>query len=967
LISGSGTIADSSITNTLVTNLSTGSNVFRWTVNNNGCTSYSDVEISNNLIEAIAGTDQVNCADTAYLEANNASPGEGTWGVQGGSGSANFDDTSDPYTTVRNLDQGENILTWTINYEGCQSVSEISVTNNKPSDADAGDNKDTCEDSIILSASSPEVGSGLWTIVSGGGTFEDDTDPSSTVDTLKFGSNIYRWTVSNEDCTSYDDVEINYNFIEATVGDDQEICADNTFLNGNNASPGEGTWSVVGGAGAAYFADSNDATTEVYDLSQGTNVLMWTIEYEGCTSSVEVTITNNTPSTAYAGNTQELCTDETTLDATSVDIGTGIWSVLTGSATIASDQLNEPKAVITGLSKGDNVLRWTVTSDNGLCTSTDEVTISNDEPSDPYAGADEEYCSSTVVLKASEPDYGTGAWSIIDGGGNFDDTALAEATITNLTEGENILRWTVTEGQCSKYDEITILNNEPTTADAGPDIEDCKDYAELDANEPTQGDGYWSLVSGNATFVDSTDAFTTVQDLTFGENILMWNIVKGNCSSTDEISVFNQVPDQAEAGTDRETCDDYLTLNANDPDSGEGVWTVISGSGEFVDSTNPTTIVKSLGFGENQFKWTVAYGECSTEDVVEVVSNKADPDAGEDDITYESSYALKASNPGDDIEATWTVIGGTGDFEDDTYFNTTVSNLTEGVNTYRWTMEVNDCVTYDEVSIEYRVVPDAMFVTDTTKGCYPLTVEFTNYSENGTEYIWDFGDGETSTERNPVHTFEDPGYYTVILTAPGPDDVNGEYQTDITVYDHPTADFSYSPDEVYVPGDVLRCYSLSVDAETYYWEFGDGGSSTDVNPSYTYVEEGVYDISLSVESEYGCVDEIIKEDAVTAYMEGFVVFPNSFMPRPDGGTSSTVGGGESNTVFRPVYQDVDTYTLQIFNRWGQLIYQSNDIDEGWNGFYNGVLAQQAVYVYKATGTFVSGTVFNKSGSVLLVR
>ncbi len=966
LLSGSGTIENASQTNTLVTNLAVGKNRFRWTIDNNGCTSYTDVEIANNLIEAFAGYDQVNCVDTASLEGNNPSPGVGTWGIVGGSGSANFEDNESPYTEVKNLDKGENVLTWTIDYKGCRSVSEVKITNNEPSEAIAGDNKATCENSIVLGAANPEVGTGSWTIRSGGGDFEDATDNSTQVNNLKFGSNVFRWTVENNGCTLYDDVEISFNRIDAEVGGTQEICADHTFLEANNASPGIGTWSVVGGSGQARFVDTHDATTEVLDLAKGSNILRWTINNEGCSTSAEVTVINHTPSTAYAGNTQEICESETVLDATAVSIGTGSWEVLIGSGTIASDMVNNPKANISGLSKGENVLRWTVTSDNGLCTSTDDITVINNEPSEPYAGADEEYCSPTVVLKAAVPDFGTGNWSIIEGGGNFDDPTLPNATISNLNEGTNVLRWTITQGQCTKYSDIEVLNNTPTTADAGPDIEDCKDYADLDANSPTQGEGYWTLISGNADFADDTDEKTRVTGLTFGENILMWNIQKGGCISTDQITVFNQVPDQAEAGTNRSTCEDYLTLNANNPETGIGTWIILSGNGEFDDPNSPTTIVRELGLGENRFKWVVSYGECTTEDVVEVVSNKADPYAGEDAVTYESDFELKASNPGD-LGATWSIVAGSGDFDDNTYFNTTVRNLSEGVNTFRWLMNVNGCITYDDVSVEYRVVPDAAFVVDTTQGCYPLSIQFTNYSDGGTEFLWEFGDGYSSTDRNPIHTFDDPGVYTVTLTAPGPDGVNGVYTKDITVFDHPVAEFSYSPDIVYVPGDLLRCYSLSKDAEKYFWEFGDGNTSTDVNPLHEYSTEGVFDLTLTVESQYGCTDQIIKANAITAVLQGFVKFPTAFMPRPDGGTSNTVGGGETNTVFRPVYRDVDQYKLQIFNRWGQLIYESTDIDEGWNGFYNSELSPQGVYVWKATGTFVSGKVFTDAGSVLLVR
>jgi gliding motility-associated-like protein len=80
-----------------------------------------------------------------------------------------------------------------------------------------------------------------------------------------------------------------------------------------------------------------------------------------------------------------------------------------------------------------------------------------------------------------------------------------------------------------------------------------------------------------------------------------------------------------------------------------------------------------------------------------------------------------------------------------------------------------------------------------------------------------------------------------------------------------------------------------------------------------------------------------------------------------------MGVSDLNSVFKPVYRDVDSYTLQIFNRWGELVFESHDVNEGWDGTYKGRLAPQAVYVWKATGTFVSGIGFNEKGNVMLVR
>src|SRR5690606_32100405 len=112
------------------------------------------------------------------------------------------------------------------------------------------------------------------------------------------------------------------------------------------------------------------------------------------------------------------------------------------------------------------------------------------------------------------------------------------------------------------------------------------------ANVAIEGKGYWTLTSGNAYFIDKLSPKTRVDSLTFGKNTLMWNIQKGKCISSDEIVVNNKIPDQAKAGTDRETCEDYVTLNANSPTTGVGTWIVLSGNGKFDNEHSPISIVR---------------------------------------------------------------------------------------------------------------------------------------------------------------------------------------------------------------------------------------------------------------------------------------------------------------------------------------------------------------------------------------
>ncbi len=965
LIAGSGTIVTPTDRQTEVTGLGLGTNRFRWVIDNNGCIDADEVNISYNHIEANAGFDQVLCADSTVLDANAAHPGVGTWGVQAGSGSAMFEDPNSPYTKVKGLDPGVNVLTWTIDYGSCQDVSTVQIVNDSPTKANAGDDQALCDiNSTTLNANIPDAGRGTgeWTIRNGAGSFSNSGVNNSVLSNIAFGDNIFRWTIRHNGCTSVDDVVVSYNRVEASVESDKEICSDETLLVANAATPGVGTWSVVGGTSQAVFENQNDPNTKVSKLAKGANTLRWTIDYRGCKTEADLIVTNNSPSTAYAGNLQELCQDNTVLDATAPIIGAGEWTILSGSAVI-TDPTN-PKSAVSDMSKGDNVFRWTIT--NGICESVDEIRVVNNEPSVPYAGKDEESCENFIKLKAEAPLFGNAQWSIEEGGGNFDDPTSPTATISNLKPGTNKLIWTISQGDCELSDEIYVTNNAAAVANAGPDIQDCKDWYQLDANLPEAGlgAGAWTLVSGSGDFDQVDDPKTTIRNLGFGENILMWTITKGSCFTTDQVTVFNKIPDQSAAGDDQTTCESYATLNANNPIDGVGVWTVESGKGTFEDATRYDTKVNDLGYGENVFKWTIAYGDCTTDDIMVVTSNKAAPFAGDDEIIYENSYQLQAENPGSNLVGIWTVVSGEATIADANLFNTMVYDLNEGITTFRWTINTDGCSAQDEVKIEYRKVPTAGFEVDTNIGCYPLEVNFTNSSVDGSNYNWDFGNGNSSSVRNPSHTFTEPGVYSVVLTVAGPDGNDAVFSQTITVHDHPVADFNVGPETVYLPQDEIVCYDMSVDATSWYWEFGDGQISEEQNPRYTYQKEGTYSVTLTVQNQFGCENQFRRDDAITAIMSGYIKFPTAFSPRLSGSGSI---GERDDAFFKPKHKDVESFHIQVFNRWGQLIYESHDIEEGWDGNYKGKVAPQAVYVFKASGRFTNGREFNEAGSVLLVR
>lgn len=956
ILSGSAVFEDDSAYNTVVTDLAKGENIFKWTITNKSCSSSDQVSIINNLpTDAYAGNDQTICVDSTTLNPNTPSVGTGEWSVIAGAGNFNGNQVS-------SLAADTNILRWTISTTGCAVYDEITIVNNKPSEANAGGDKILCGDSIDLAASLPQEGTAVWTIQNGSAIIDDDLSPTTKVTDLGIGINVFRWTVTKNGCVLYDEVTVKNSFIEAVVGDDQVLCDETTVLEANNPLEGTGTWSILGGSGSASFDDLNEPDTRVTNLDKGVNTLRWTIENDICISYDDVVITNNLPTEAFAGPDVALCSNNATLAGNTPITGIGEWSILSGSANIIAP--DSPTTNVTNLDYGVNTLRWTI-SNNG-CTSTDEVVIANNSTIQSDAGLDQDICTDSTVLYGNEPPFGAGQWYVVSGSALFEDNNMFNSKINYIGNGQNVLRWEISNGECSSTDDVIITNNSPTKAVAGDDQIICGTTTNLLANAPTYGTGQWSLVSGAATFTPSNSNSTVATEINPGDNTLRWTITNNGCTSSDDLVITNALPYEANAGLDIDVCGTSAGLYANDPGQGTGQWTILSGTGTFENSSLSNTDISNLGFGANTLQWKITYEHCTTSDDVIVTNNQLELFAGNDQTVNESTILLAASNPTTGT-GQWSVVGGTGTFVNTNNPITEVSNLGPGLNTFRWSVIINGCESYDDVSITYNVPPVASLYITASSGCPPLEVYFVNNSLDGLPFIWNFDDGSTSDQVSFKHTYNESGVFKPSLTVYG---VNDTVTTDTTivVYPQPQASFVVVNKEVYIPEEEAIFINESSDATTYLWDFGDGNTSTEIDPRHTYESAGFYNVELQVWSEYDCYDEIKVLEALEVIESGQVIFPNAFTPNLDGSSGGVYNPNDfSNDVFYPIGEGLENYHLEVFNRWGVLVFESKDINIGWDGYYDGKLLDEGVYVWKVTGRYNNGKDFKKVGTVMLLH
>ena len=237
--------------------------------------------------------------------------------------------------------------------------------------------------STTLAATSPSVGTGVWSKVSGPNspTFGSSSSATSSLSNLVPGIYDLKWTVTNGTCPSASDiVQINVESA-ASAGSSQALCAANTtILTGNAPVLGSGTWSYVSGPSGSTIASPNSPITDVNGLVPGSYVFEWSTPLAGCAANVsDVSIVISAqPTTANAGPDQSSVGWSTVMAANTPSIGTGSWSVLAGAAVPTFSSLSSPTSGVSGLVFGNYILQWTIT--NGSCSSSSTMTINNNLP-----------------------------------------------------------------------------------------------------------------------------------------------------------------------------------------------------------------------------------------------------------------------------------------------------------------------------------------------------------------------------------------------------------------------------------------------------------------------------------------------------------------------------------------------------------------------------------------------------------
>ena len=271
--------------------------------------------------------------------------------------------------------------------------------------------------------------------------------------------------------------------------------------------------------------------------------------------------------------------------------------------------------------------------------------------------------------------------------------------------------------------------------------------------------------------------------------------------------------------------------------------------------------------------------------------------------------------------------------------------------------DTNYCNAPDTFTLQMRVAPnvEAKFETP-PEGCVPHRAIFNNLSEAGQSFYWDFGDGTTSTEFSPEHDYNTEGTYRVKLLVVDSMTCNISDSAIFTINVRlgPTAGFTFSP--VQPQENMLTTYTnSSMNAVSYKWYFGDGDTSVQVNPVHQFNSSGEFNTCLIAYNQYGCADTVCQP--VSALVSPLIAVANAFSPN---------GDGVNDKVYVRGYA-IGKMVFRIYNRWGQLVYQSTDRNQGWDGKYKGALQPMDAYAYTLEVEFTDGSKATKKGDITLLR
>lgn len=275
----------------------------------------------------------------------------------------------------------------------------------------------------------------------------------------------------------------------------------------------------------------------------------------------------------------------------------------------------------------------------------------------------------------------------------------------------------------------------------------------------------------------------------------------------------------------------------------------------------------------------------------------------------------------------------------------------------------------DTVFVFVGEIPVFQIPTDTLKGCAPFEAIFSSGLDTSQfDFIWNFGLDNLSLDAEPTFIFEESGTHVVeldVVSNLGCVNVEPGFQT-VIVYPSPEIDILVEPLSTSIAEPDVQFDDLASGNISWNWTFGDGSESSSNSVLHTYADTGVFVVNYEISNSFGCLDS--SSLLVTILPSFELVIPNAFSPSANAdGNGSYDKYGSTNDVFFPFTDFVKEFNMKIFNRWGELIFESFDLSVGWDGTYKSNPASQDVYIYQIYVKWLDDSEATKRGDINLFR
>lgn len=879
--------------------------------------------------------------------------------------------------------------------------------------ANAGTDDQSCSLTYSLNATA-SFGTGTWTGPAGS-SFSNATSPTSSVTVNTAGTYTFTWTEDNGGgCTDSDDVTVAFSDIQYTQVVNQSTCgnADGSItLNANSGIPTY-TYSIDNGS-------TTQASGSFTSLGSG-NYNIVVEDAIGCQSTGTIAVTDLGGPTIDAINGNDIscnaaCDGDISISSTggtqfSIDNGAnfqagntfnslcaGTYNIVVqdaiGCPVTGTITLTEPAALTHSTSKVDlicanqcdgqivitatggsspyqySIDNGTTNQSNGTfnnlcggtydilltdaggCTSTSQVTLSEPNPLSVTIGITDATCFGQCNgMMNSIPAGGTGPGSY-----NYSWTPAVGGNVplvTNLCAGSYDL--TITDGNGCILDTNGIVVGAPTPVT----IDNV-----VTVDETCGGD-----CTGSITINATGASQFSIDGITYSGNNVFSSICAGNytvyaqdvngCSSNDQATILGPTPVQVVANGSTTICIGQSTPLTSVGSGGVGNYTYAWDNSSTTQNINVSpTNTQSYCVTATDGNGCTSQPACVTVAVNPALNVTALADqpicAGES----AQISALGTGGNGGPYTYTWDQGVGIGQNQSVSPTFTTV-----------YTVTLSDgCTTPNasaSVTITVNTVPNISFSADTLEGCFPVSSNFTEVNvPAGSQCLWSFGDGGTSTDcSNSSYVFEHPGCWDITLQITTPDgcQTSNTISDYICVYDYPDPQFTFEPQPTTILEPTISFANFTPGSNNYTWTFDTQGfadQSTQVHPSYTFTNVGNFEVCLEAVSLEGCPNEIC--DTVTILEEFIVYVPNAFTP----------DGDDYNDEFMPIISGIipESYEFMVFNRWGELIFNSQIPGTGWDGTYKGLMSQEDVYVWKLKVEDQVGEPHDYVGHVTLVK